>query len=105
MSALLALSLWLAAVAALLTVRSIVAPRHMRRRLAHVERYGLMARPAAAGPTSAAADTFPATIARINDKRLAFFTPAFMVAELLRSAPSLQQADGSKDPARQLTVA
>jgi adenylate cyclase len=51
-----------------------------------------------------AADTFHATIDRINDKHLAFFTPAFLITELLRNAPSLQQADGSKEAARQLLI-
>jgi adenylate cyclase len=53
---------------------------------------------------SVAADTFHATIDRINEKRLAFFAPAFLVTELLRNAPSLQQEDGSKDAARQLVL-
>lgn len=51
-----------------------------------------------------ASDTFATTINRINEQRVAFFTPAYLISELLRRAPSLQQADGSKDVARELVL-
>ena len=44
-----------------------------------------------------AADTFKTTIGRINEQRLAFFTPAFLLTAILRNAPSFQTADGSKE--------
>jgi len=42
-------------------------------------------------------DTFRQTINRINEQRISFFTPAFLLTSILRNAPSLQTADGSKD--------
>ncbi len=50
-------------------------------------------------------DTFRQTITRINEQRLAFFSPAFLLTTFLRNAPSLQTEDGSKDAVRQLIVA
>src|SRR6201999_2575335 len=47
-------------------------------------------------------DTFSMTINRINEQRVAFFTPAFLLTNVLRNAPSFQTADGSKDAIRQL---
>jgi adenylate cyclase len=51
-----------------------------------------------------AADTFQATISRINEQRLAFFTPAYLLTTVLRNAPSFQTADGPKDAIRQLIL-
>jgi adenylate cyclase len=51
-----------------------------------------------------AADTFQSTIGRINEQRLAFFTPAFLLTTILRNAPSFQTSDGSKDAIRQLIL-
>jgi adenylate cyclase len=45
-----------------------------------------------------AADVFHATINQINERRLAFFAPVFLIADQLHNAPSFQQADGSKEP-------
>ena len=45
-----------------------------------------------------AADVFHATINQINERRLAFFAPVFLIADQLHHAPSFQQADGSKEP-------
>jgi adenylate cyclase len=52
-----------------------------------------------------AADTFQSTISRINEQRLAFFTPAYLLTTILRNAPSFQTSDESKDPIRQLILA
>ena len=52
-----------------------------------------------------AADTFQSTISRINEQRLAFFTPAYLLTTILRNAPSFQTSDGSKDAIRQLILA
>jgi adenylate cyclase len=49
-------------------------------------------------------DTFRTTIGRINEQRFAFFTPAFLMTEILRNAPSFQMADGSKDAIRPLVL-
>jgi adenylate cyclase len=49
-------------------------------------------------------DTFRVTMNRINEQRLAFFTPAFLLTTVLRNAPSFQIADGSKDAIRQLII-
>ena len=49
-------------------------------------------------------DTFRMTINRINEQRVAFFTPAFLLTNVLRNAPSFQTADGSKDAIRQLIL-
>lgn len=51
-----------------------------------------------------AADTFQSTISRINEQRLAFFTPAYLLTTILRNAPSFQTSDGSKDAIRQLIL-
>jgi adenylate cyclase len=48
--------------------------------------------------------TFRVTMNRINEQRLAFFTPAFLLTTVLRNAPSFQTADGSKDAIRQLII-
>jgi adenylate cyclase len=45
-----------------------------------------------------AADVFHATINQINERRLAFFAPVFLIADQLHNVPSFQQADGSKEP-------
>src|SRR5271168_391753 len=52
-----------------------------------------------------AADTFKTTIDRINEQRVAFFAPAFLLTTILRNAPSFQTSDGSKDAIRQLILA
>jgi adenylate cyclase len=52
-----------------------------------------------------AADTFQSTISRVNEQRLAFFTPAYLLTTILRNAPSFQTSDGSKDAIRQLILA
>ncbi len=49
-------------------------------------------------------DTFRVTINRINEQRVAFFTPAFLLTTFLRNAPSVQTEDGSKDAVRQLIL-
>ena len=51
-----------------------------------------------------AADTFQSTIGRINEQRLAFFTPAYLLTTILRNAPSFQTSEGSKDAIRQLIL-
>lgn len=51
-----------------------------------------------------AADTFHATISRINERRLAFFAPVFLMTDVLQAAPLLQQADASRDPILQLVL-
>ena len=51
-----------------------------------------------------AGDTFHATINQINERRLAFFAPAFLITDLLRNAPSFQRADESKEPILQLIL-
>jgi adenylate cyclase len=51
-----------------------------------------------------AADAFDATIARINEQRLAFFAPVYLITALLRNDPSIHQANGSKDAIRQLAL-
>src|SRR5262245_46302007 len=38
-----------------------------------------------------ASNTFGTTIERINERRVAFFAPVFLLIELLRSDPALQQ--------------
>jgi adenylate cyclase len=52
-----------------------------------------------------ASDTFDTTIDRINERRLAFFAPVFLIAELLRNDPSFHQAAGPKEAIRPLIVA
>jgi hypothetical protein len=49
-------------------------------------------------------DTFRSTVSRINERRLAFFTPAYLLTTILRNAPSFQTSDGSKDAIRQLIL-
>jgi adenylate cyclase len=49
-------------------------------------------------------DSFKMTMGRINEQRFAFFTPAFLMVEVLRNAPSFQMADGSKDAIRPLIL-
>jgi hypothetical protein len=44
-----------------------------------------------------ASDTFDTTIDRINERRLAFFAPVFLIAELLRNDPSFHQSAGPKE--------
>lgn len=51
-----------------------------------------------------AGDTFQATINRINEQRVAFFAPAFLLATVLRNSPSLQSPAGSKEAIRQLVL-
>ncbi|KJC53774.1 hypothetical protein UB31_07150 [Bradyrhizobium sp. LTSP849] len=51
-----------------------------------------------------AAETFRSTINRINEQRLAFFTPAYLLTNVLRNMPSLQSSAGSKDAVRQLIL-
>jgi len=51
-----------------------------------------------------ASDTFEATIGRINEQRLAFFTPAFLMTAVLRNAPSFQTANESKEAIRPLIL-
>ena len=46
--------------------------------------------------TKVASDTFGATIERINEKRVAFFAPVFLITELLRNDPAFREAAGSK---------
>ncbi len=45
-----------------------------------------------------AADVFHATINQINERRLAFFAPVFLITDQLHNAPSFHQAGGSKEP-------
>jgi adenylate cyclase len=49
-----------------------------------------------------AGDTFQSTISRINEQRFAFFTPAYLLASVVRNSPSIQTADGSKEAIRPL---
>jgi adenylate cyclase len=51
-----------------------------------------------------AADTFKTTINRVNEQRLAFFAPAYLIVGLLSNVPSLKLADGSKNAALQLVL-
>jgi hypothetical protein len=51
-----------------------------------------------------AGDAFHATINQINERRLAFFAPVFMIMDLFPNTPALQQADGSKDSVIQLVL-
>jgi adenylate cyclase len=51
-----------------------------------------------------AGDTFRATIGQINERRLAFFAPAFMIMDVFPNAPSLQQADQVDEHIRQLVL-
>ncbi|MFO1108049.1 MAG: adenylate/guanylate cyclase domain-containing protein [Bradyrhizobium sp.] len=51
-----------------------------------------------------AEDAFRATINQINERRLAFFAPAFLLTEVLQTAPSLQQESASRDPFLQLVL-
>src|SRR5262249_4780231 len=52
-----------------------------------------------------ASNTFGATIERINERRIAFFAPVFLMIQLLRSDPALHQdADGSKQQILQLVL-
>jgi adenylate cyclase len=51
-----------------------------------------------------AGDTFHSTISQINERRLAFFAPVFLITDVLRNDPSLQQADGSREPILQLVL-
>lgn len=52
-----------------------------------------------------AAVTFQSTISRINEQRVAFFTPAYLLTAILRNAPSFQSSDGSKEAIWQLILA
>lgn len=54
--------------------------------------------------TRVASDTFDATIDRINERRLAFFAPVFLIAALLRNDPSFHQAMGPKEAIQPLIV-
>ena len=51
-----------------------------------------------------AGDIFHATINQINERRLAFFAPVFMIMDLFPNTPALQQADGSKESVIQLVL-
>jgi adenylate cyclase len=51
-----------------------------------------------------AEETFHATINLINERRLAFFAPVFLVIDMLGHAPSLQSADDSKDAPLQMVL-
>lgn len=51
-----------------------------------------------------AGDAFHATIGQINQQRLAFFTPVFMIMDMLPNAPSLQQADQASEQTVQLML-
>ena len=51
-----------------------------------------------------ASDTFRSTIGQINERRLAFFAPVFLITDVLQAAPSLQQAEASRDPILQLVL-
>jgi adenylate cyclase len=51
-----------------------------------------------------ASDTFHSTISQINERRLAFFAPVFLITEVLQTAPILQQADASREPILQLIL-
>jgi adenylate cyclase len=51
-----------------------------------------------------AGDAFRATIGQINERRLAFFTPVFMIMDVLPNSPSLQQTGGADDQITQLVV-
>jgi adenylate cyclase len=51
-----------------------------------------------------AEDTFRATIHQINERRLAFFAPVFLITEVLQNAPSFQQAADSKEPILQMVL-
>ena len=48
--------------------------------------------------TKVAADAFDAALDRINERRLAFFAPVYLMIQILRSNPSLHQDDaGAKE--------
>jgi adenylate cyclase len=51
-----------------------------------------------------ASNTFDTTIDRINERRLAFFAPVYLMIGLLRSNPSLHQEAGSKEAILQLVL-
>jgi adenylate cyclase len=51
-----------------------------------------------------AGDTFHATINQINERRLAFFAPVFLITDMLGNAPSLRQADDSKEAPLQMVL-
>ena len=51
-----------------------------------------------------AGDTFRATISQINERRLAFFAPAFMVTDIFPNAPALQRSDGPREATVQLIL-
>lgn len=52
----------------------------------------------------AASETFRATIDRINERRLGFFAPAFLMVVQLSEDPSIKQPDGPKTSARTLLL-
>jgi adenylate cyclase len=51
-----------------------------------------------------AGDAFHATINQINERRLAFFAPVFLITDMLGNAPSLQHADDSKEATLQMVL-
>lgn len=51
-----------------------------------------------------ASDTFDVTIDRINERRLAFFAPVFLIAAMLRNDPAVHQAEGPKEGIRAMIV-
>lgn len=52
----------------------------------------------------AAAETFKATIDRINERRLGFFAPAFLIAAQLSEDPSVKEFDGLETSIRALIL-
>ncbi|HTO67674.1 MAG TPA: adenylate/guanylate cyclase domain-containing protein [Bradyrhizobium sp.] len=54
---------------------------------------------------NAATDAFAAKIEQINERRLAFFAPAFLMTEQLGSDPTFHQATGSKEAILPLVLA
>src|ERR1700754_1621130 len=51
-----------------------------------------------------ASDTFQLKINQINERRLAFFAPAFIISDVFPNSPALQQADGSRQSIMNLVL-
>src|SRR5262245_34972838 len=52
--------------------------------------------------TKAAVQMFEATIAQVNEKRQAFFSPVYLVTELLRNDRSFRNSTGARETIEQL---
>jgi adenylate cyclase len=51
-----------------------------------------------------ASNTFETTIDRINERRLSFFAPVYLMIQLLRSNPSVREDAGSKEAILQIVL-